>query len=142
MKIPLLLVSILTLCVALAFSQKKTDKIKTHSSGLTNAPESAHVRVNPYQGKPDAVRAGHKLFELHCAQCHGTDARGRGKAPALDSKLVKAVTPGDLFWFVTNGNLWVGMPSWSGLPNARRWQIVTYLKSLQTPQPNVPEYPD
>jgi hypothetical protein len=35
-----------------------------------------------------------------------------------------------LFNFLTNGDLRHGMPSWSRLPEQRRWQIVTYLKSL------------
>jgi hypothetical protein len=40
-------------------------------------------------------------------------------------------TPGELVWFLRNGNLRGGMPSWSGLPIERRWQLVTYLKSLR-----------
>ena len=37
----------------------------------------------------------------------------------------------ELAWFVRGGNLRHGMPSWSGLPELRRWQIVAYLKTLQ-----------
>jgi hypothetical protein len=44
---------------------------------------------------------------------------------------VQNATSGELVWFLRNGNLWLGMPSWSGLPVQRRWQIVTYLKSLR-----------
>jgi hypothetical protein len=44
---------------------------------------------------------------------------------------VQNATAGELVWFLRNGNLWSGMPSWSGLPKERRWQIVTYLKSLR-----------
>jgi len=44
-----------------------------------------------------------------------------------------AYPAGALFWFL-NGNLKHGMPpSWSRLPDERRWQLVSYLKSLATP---------
>lgn len=124
------IISILALGVTLGLAQKRDDEKRRHGSGLAKAPESAHERMNPYQGKREAVLAGRKIFERHCAECHGADARGRGKAPALDSDFVKQVPPGDLFWFLTNGNLWSGMPAWSRLPNAQRWQLVTYLKTL------------
>jgi len=43
-----------------------------------------------------------------------------------------AYPAGALFWFLY-GNLKHGMPSWSRLPDERRWQLVSYLKSLATP---------
>ncbi len=98
------------------------------------ASASAHARLNPYDGQPDAVRAGHKLFARHCASCHGDQGRG-GEAPHVDADLVRDATPGDLFWFLTNGNLRRGMPSWSRLPDQRRWQLVAFLKTLDAPPP-------
>ncbi len=44
---------------------------------------------------------------------------------------VQNATPGEMVWFLRNGNLAAGMPSWSGLPLERRWQIVAYLKTLR-----------
>ena len=74
------------------------------------------------------VAAGQKLFEQHCASCHGAEAMGTKYAPPLAT--VHAMESDDLFRFVTNGNLRRGMPAWSRLPDQRRWQIVAYLKSL------------
>jgi mono/diheme cytochrome c family protein len=128
----LLVILTLILCAALGIAQKKDRATKHHGPGLASAPESVHDRLNTYEGKPGAIRAGRKLFERHCAECHGSDARGRGKTPPLNSDFVQHVPPGDLFWFLTNGNLWRGMPSWSGLPEAQRWQIISYLKSPRT----------
>jgi mono/diheme cytochrome c family protein len=124
-------ISILALCVTAGLAQKKGDRARTRDSEFANAPQSAHTRLNPYEGKPEAIRAGRKLFERHCAECHGLDARGHGKAPKLDSEFLQRVPPGDLFWFLTNGNLWAGMPAWSRLPDAQRGQIVAYLKTLR-----------
>jgi mono/diheme cytochrome c family protein len=79
---------------------------------------------------PAAVQAGRKLFLRYCAECHGEDARGSRRAPPLDSERVRQQPPEDLFRFVTDGNLRAGMPSWSRLTAARRWQLVAYLRSL------------
>ncbi len=85
---------------------------------------------NPYAGQADAVAAGRKLFRNECAQCHGAEAVGGPKAPSLRSRRVQEAPDDALFKFLTNGKLKHGMPSWSRLPEQRRWQIVTYLKSL------------
>ena len=97
---------------------------------LTNAPEKARTRQNPFEGDPDAVRAGGKLYERHCAECHGIKAEGGKKAPSLLHGEVQQAPPGALFWVLTNGVVWHGMPVWSKLPEPQRWQIVTFLKSL------------
>ena len=97
---------------------------------IAKAPAEARYWKNPYEGRPGALQAGEKLFRQHCAECHGDDARGIGKAADLRSLPVQSAAPGELVWFLRNGNVAKGMPSWSGLPIERRWQIVTYLKSF------------
>jgi mono/diheme cytochrome c family protein len=97
---------------------------------IARAPAKARDQKNPYEGQPDAIAAGQKLFRQHCAECHGDDARGRGRAVDLHSPAVQNASPGELAWFLRSGNLRHGMPSWSGLPEQRRWQIVAYLKTL------------
>lgn len=88
-------------------------------------------RPNPYAGGAEGARAGAKLFARHCAPCHGKNAEGRGRAPALRSPLVHDAPAEVLFDTLTNGVMRRGMPSWAHLPEARRWQLVTYLKTLQ-----------
>ena len=87
--------------------------------------------ANPYAQQAAAVQAGSKLFRQHCAACHGTDAEGR-IGPSLRAGEVRDWSDHVLFEFVTNGNLRRGMPSWSRLPEERRWQIVSYLRSLHS----------
>jgi mono/diheme cytochrome c family protein len=117
--------------LAAAFADKKQSKAESWASALSQAPAEAASRPNPYEGRPEAVLAGRKLFRRHCEECHGPEARGTRTAPGLDSGPVQAAAPGTLYWFLTNGNLKQGMPSWSGLPNQQRWQLVCYLKSLK-----------
>lgn len=98
---------------------------------IAQAPAKARDWKNPYEGDPDAVLAGKKLYLQHCANCHGQNARGMRNAISLRTPQVQNATAGELVWFLRNGNLFHGMPSWSGMPEQRRWQIVTYLKSLR-----------
>ena len=46
------------------------------------------------------------------------------KKPPLRSEHIKSATDGDLEWFLRQGDLRHGMPSWSSLPEAQRWQLV------------------
>jgi mono/diheme cytochrome c family protein len=101
--------------------------------GLATVPAAVDVGVDPYAGSAVAAVAGRKLFLRHCADCHGGDARGGGRAPSLASERVAGASPGAVFWFMTNGNLRAGMPAWSRLPPARRWQLVAYLRTLGAP---------
>jgi mono/diheme cytochrome c family protein len=100
------------------------------NSWIEKVPEADRNRTNPFAGQAEAVAAGSRLFTDHCAKCHGADALGRGKRPSLRSKEVQQAADGQIFWFLRNGNLRRGMPSWSSLPEPSRWQIITYLKSL------------
>lgn len=95
-------------------------------------PAKDHARTNPLTANPNVVESGGAIYKEHCAQCHGADATGDGKKkPALKSNEIKNATDGDLEWFLRQGDLRGGMPSWSSLPQAQRWQLVAYLRSLQ-----------
>ena len=102
---------------------------------LRKVPAKDRARSNPFAADPDAPTAGAKIFAEHCAQCHGEEAQGKqdGKhyRPDLHSDRVKEAKPGELFWLLTNGSQKNGMPSWSRLPEAQRWQVVTFLKSFR-----------
>ena len=112
-----------------AARQQATEERHIHPQ-LAQVPAEARDRKNPYEGQADAILAGGKLYRQHCAECHGNDARGIGHAVNLRSRAVQEATAGELAWILRNGNIAAGMPSWSGLPGQRRWQIVSYIKSL------------
>jgi len=94
-------------------------------------PEKERVRENPYDSQANAIAAGAKLFHQNCSSCHGSEATGAGKKPNLHTDRIRNSTPGELEWLLKNGSMKNGMPSWSRLPEQQRWQIVSYLKSLQ-----------
>ena len=96
----------------------------------TLAGVAACASAGPYAANADTVLAGRKLFRQDCAQCHGADAQGTPAAPSLRTAHVQDSSPATMTWFLANGDLRHGMPSWSRMPEERRWQIVTYLQSL------------
>jgi mono/diheme cytochrome c family protein len=103
--------------------------VLAQSSAFRGAPASAAAMTNPYAGNTNAAAGGKKLYAQNCSQCHGNNLQGMGPAPTLQSSSIQSAKPGELFWFITNGNLNAGMPSWSNLPKQQRWQIVTFLES-------------
>jgi mono/diheme cytochrome c family protein len=104
---------------------------KSTYAALAEAPEKAREKTNPFEGDRQAVAAGGRLFEQHCAECHGPKAGGTRKGPSLLREEVQQATPGTLFWILTNGVVRRGMPVWSKLPEQQRWQLVTFLESLK-----------
>ena len=112
------------LCAALAFAASSVNRWQ-------RVPPRDHARTNPLAANPDAIAAGSQLYQNHCAQCHGAAALGDGrKHPSLRTDRIHHTTDGDLEWFLRQGDLAHGMPSWSSLPPAQRWQIIAYLRSL------------
>lgn len=95
---------------------------------VQQAPAKALQKRNPMEGNNEARRAGAKLYARECAGCHGANREGRGKAPPLDRPEIGAAAAGALYWVLRNGSLRRGMPSFAHLPEAQRWQIVTFLR--------------
>lgn len=100
------------------------------TSWIHKVPEADRETTNPSAKQAEAIAGGSRLFANYCAQCHGSDALGRGKRPSLRSKEVQQATDGEIFWLLKNGSRRRGMPSWNSLPEPSRWQIVAYVKSL------------
>lgn len=113
---------------ALALGQSRNDE--PAGQVLARIPAKARAKCNPLANDPDATAAGRKLFEQHCAECHGETADGSKRGPSLRADALQQATPGEIFWILTNGVVRRGMPAWSKLPEPQRWQIVTWLRSL------------
>jgi mono/diheme cytochrome c family protein len=102
---------------------------------LQYAAARAKPLSNPTAGDAEAIRAGAKLYTRECAECHGADKQGTGRAPALAYELVRQAPPGALFWVLRNGSPGRRMPSFAHLPEAQRWQIVTFLQRMPDKAP-------
>jgi mono/diheme cytochrome c family protein len=122
------------LYLVLAWLLIAVSALRAASSGdglwMIKVPDKARAKQNPFAGDARATAAGAKLFGQNCAGCHGRDAGGLGNRPSLRTERIRAATPGELQWLLTNGSMRNGMPSWSRLPEQQRWQIIAYLQSL------------
>ncbi len=94
-----------------------------------SAPADAAAQENKYLSAAD-IEAGGKVYQARCSACHGPTAKGQGNIPALATGATQQAKPGEVFWYITKGDLGNGMPSWAMLPEADRWQVVSYVKSL------------
>ncbi|HEY0162258.1 MAG TPA: PQQ-dependent sugar dehydrogenase, partial [Edaphobacter sp.] len=103
--------------------------LPAQEAGFHSAPASAAATANPHT-TPDDVKAGQGVYQQRCAMCHGATAQGAGNIPALASGPAQSAKPGEIMWYITQGDLSNGMPSWASLPEEQRWQVVSYIKSL------------
>ena len=106
--------------------------ISAQTTNFHGAPASAAKQPDPFTSSQD-TDAGHKLYSTNCSGCHGVNAQGNGNIPALSHGATQTAKPGEIFWYITKGEISAGMPAWSQLPEQQRWQIISYLKVLPAP---------
>lgn len=112
--------------------------LKAQNLPFHDAPATASKTKNPDAGKHSAAVAGAQSFANNCSKCHGDRGQGIGNVPNLATGAAQSATDGELFWYVTKGDVPHSMPAWSKLPARERWQIVTYLKMIKTIPPAKP----
>jgi glucose/arabinose dehydrogenase/mono/diheme cytochrome c family protein len=115
----------------LGFTASQAQEMSFH-----NAPASAKEVKNPYVGQQGA--SSKAAYHLRCARCHGENGEGSGNIPALATGKAQSATDGELFWYITKGDVNNGMPSWQTLPREQRWQIINYVRVLGGSKPGSP----
>jgi S-disulfanyl-L-cysteine oxidoreductase SoxD len=101
--------------------------------------EQATIKMhNPLQPNAQTLASGRQQFETYCAPCHGSSGQGDGPVAHLLSKPPKNLISGTskdlpdgyIYGAIRDGIL--SMPSYAEeLPTEQRWQVVTYLRSMQ-----------
>lgn len=99
-------------------------------------PTSYFTPTQPYAAA--SVARGATNYAENCALCHGADGRGDGPAAAglpirpvdLTEPHLFAHSPGDLFWWISNGMDNGAMPGFDGVldPN-QRWDVVNFIRA-------------
>jgi glucose/arabinose dehydrogenase len=135
-RIPLLLAAAFIFALVAALPSAHLLKAADTSASFHDAPASAAQMKNPYASQQQAATAGASLFTINCAQCHGPKGGGQGNVPSLRRQNVQSASDGEIFWFITQGDIKDGMPAWDSLPKEERWQIVTFVKSLANTNAN------
>jgi cytochrome c oxidase cbb3-type subunit 2 len=94
--------------------------------------KAAHAEVlgelkNPFQDNMSVLPEGKKLYQQHCAQCHGKELKGE-VGPGLED-LDKP--DAEVFGVIFSGKPDTGMPAFGGpLGKERCWKLVTFIKSV------------
>jgi glucose/arabinose dehydrogenase/cytochrome c5 len=107
-------------------------RLSAQDAHFHNAPTASAEQKNPYSGQQAAATAGAELYTANCGACHGINGKGTGNIPPLSQGSTQSAPDGEVFWFITTGSVSNGMPAWGSLSEQKRWQIVTYLKSLKS----------
>lgn len=97
---------------------------------------------NPMAGDSSeaVIMTGMKYYETNCTICHGAHGEGGAersvsqfmalKPPSLLTEKAVKMTDGQLYHIITMGQGMMGAYA-SHIPQAYRWQVVTYIRSLQ-----------
>jgi putative heme-binding domain-containing protein len=89
--------------------------------------------TSPRQGDVPTIQAGASLFREHCADCHGTDAKGV-RGPDLTGLWASADSDQRVFQTIRSGVPGSIMPP-SSAPDQELRAIVAYLRSISTAAP-------
>jgi mono/diheme cytochrome c family protein len=106
-------------------------------------PPDGSMPQNPVEPTTDSIERGHVLFDINCAICHGTTAKGDGPMAKYFSESPTASDVADLhedrivqepdgliYLAITKG--FQGMPALAeNLTPAGRWDVINYLDTLQ-----------
>lgn len=102
-------------------------------------PTGARALKNPIAPTPENLAAAQAHWVDHCALCHGLDGSGNtpiGRnlyppAPDMKDAAVQNLSDGELYYIISHGVRFTGMPAWGGLHSeAETWQLVSFIRRL------------
>lgn len=102
-------------------------------------PSDARSLTNPIRVTGTTLEEASEHFGEHCAICHGVNGRGKTeigenlypKAADLTAADTQGLPDGELFYIVSNGVRFTGMPAMSGEDSRDSiWALVAYIRHL------------
>ena len=107
-------------------------------------PASATAMKNPYAVSPERLAEGREHWADHCAQCHGLDGSGNAEigrnlyppAPDMRAAPTQELSDGELFYIITNGVRFTGMPAWGDHSAEETWNLVLFIRHLPALTPD------
>src|SRR5260370_34174127 len=116
------------------------DTIPVHGGEPPMSLEQATIKMhNPLEQSPENLANGKEQFTTYCAPCHGNSAQRNGpvahilaKPPKnLISGTSKDLPDGYIYGAIRDGVL--SMPPYAEeMPAEQRWQVVLYIRSMQS----------
>ena len=120
------LVFLATMALVMSFALAAWSLTGTVSAG--EAPAAAAVK-NPFEGKPEAIKEGEKIFDAKCSECH-MDGTGGAGPNLTDDTWIYGGSDADVFETISRGRKG-GMPSWkSELSKDDIWKVIAFIRSI------------
>lgn len=102
-------------------------------------PAGASELKNPFPVTEASQAEARAHYVEHCAICHGIDGRGKTvigrnlypKVPPMTDADTQQLTDGELFYIISNGIRFTGMPAWGSEDSpASIWALVAFIRQL------------
>ena len=106
-------------------------------------PADAKTLKNVYQPTEENLASARHHFVEHCSACHALDGGGNTvfgrnmypKVPDLRDSETQKLTDGELYYVISNGVRFTGMPAFGGEDSPEEiWKLVLFIRRL----PNLP----
>jgi mono/diheme cytochrome c family protein len=93
---------------------------------------------NPESQSPESIEAGKKLYQRHCAACHGPNGKGDGglalsggePSDLTDDAWDHGSTDGEIFVVIRDGVSADMLAYKEKLTEKQIWQVVSYIRSI------------
>jgi len=108
-------------------------------------PAGAKELKNPYSINPEGLKAAREHWMDHCATCHALDGSGSttiGRnlyptAPDLRDAATQGLSDGELYYIISDGVRFTGMPAWGGEHSSEEmWRLVSFIRRLPSLSPD------
>jgi thiosulfate dehydrogenase len=117
----------------------KVERWMAKTSLRATMGRESHELSNPLPLNDESLASGIALYVAHCQVCHGGPdgspslvARGLSpEAPQLARHGVEDDPEGSIYWKITHGIRFTGMPAFGKtLSDTERWQMTSFLKHM------------
>ena len=115
------------------------ETVLARNAGLNAAPAGAKELKNPQPVTEASTAESREHFVEHCSVCHGSTGRGDTlygrnlypKVPDLTQADSQQLTDGELFYIISNGVRFTGMPAF-GVEDSPEpiWGLVSFIRRL------------
>ena len=107
-------------------------------------PAGAKELKNPHPLTDESLVEAREHWVAHCSTCHALDGSGNTtigrnlypKAPDMRDQETQKLTDGEMFYIISNGVRFTGMPAWGEEDSQQSiWELVGYIRRLPTLSP-------
>ncbi len=104
-----------------------------------STPSDAKSLTNPRPITEESMKEAREHFVEHCSMCHGVDGKGQStigqnlypQAPDMTQGATQQKSDGELFYIISNGVRFTGMPAWEGADTPEAiWDLVSFIRRL------------